>query len=90
MHLVCVNFPTRTGEAWENQRKPMSKFMMVPRKVGEYHESFNEVTKDLVDLIKLERREGDLYADVLSLMNRWSFECEGRSHSLPSLFYCHS
>ena len=54
----------------------MSKFMMVPRKVGEYHESFNEVALDLVDLIRLEREAEDMLSDVPSVLNRWSFECK--------------
>ena len=53
----------------------MSKFMMVPRKLGEYHESFNEVTLDLIDLIRLERNKDDTFFDVRSILNRWSFEC---------------
>ena len=69
--------PTRNGEQWESQRKPISKFMMVPRKLGEYHEAFNEVTFDLVDFIRRERqKEDNLYRDVPGVMNRWSFECK--------------
>ena len=64
------------GERWESQRKPMSKFMMVPRKLGEYHEAFNEVSLDLVNLLKLERGEDNIYCDVLSVLRRWSFECK--------------
>ena len=66
----------RNGENWEKQRKPISKFMMVPRKVGEYHEAFNEVALDLVDILRKERGKEDVFLDVPGMMNRWSFECE--------------
>ena len=65
----------------------MSKFMMVPRKLGEYHETFNEVSLDLVDLIRRERGEEDMFSDVTSLMNRWSFECESACAWYSSTHY---
>ena len=52
----------------------MSKFMMVPRKVSEYHETFNEITLDLLEAIRLEKGEEDMLLDVQSLMHRWAFE----------------
>ena len=54
----------------------MSKFIMVPRKVSEYYESFNEVALDLMELIRLERGERDMFLNVPDVMNRWSFECK--------------
>ena len=66
----------RNGERWESQRKPMSKFMMVPRKLGEYHEAFNEVALDLVNLLRLERGKESMFLDVPGVLNRWSFECK--------------
>ena len=55
----------------------MSKFMMVPRKVGEYHESFNEVALDLVDFIRHGREEeSNIFLDIPSVFNRWSLECK--------------
>ena len=50
--------------------------MMVPRKLGEYHEAFNEVALDLVSVLKKERGEEDVFLDVPDVMNRWSFECK--------------
>ena len=58
----------------------MSKFMMIPRKVSEYHESFNEVALDLLELIRVEKGEGDMFIDVQNVLNRWSFECELRCY----------
>jgi hypothetical protein len=66
----------REGEQWVSQRKPMSKFMMVPRKLGEYHEAFNEVALDLVKALKKERGKEDMLLDVPRTMNRWAFECK--------------
>lgn len=55
----------------------MSKFMMVPRKVGEYHEGLNAIT---LDLLKNVRRDRDadtaIYNDVSSLLFKWAFECK--------------
>ena len=65
----------RNGEKWESQRKPISKFMMVPRKLGEYHEAFNEVALDLVNVLRKERGKENVFLDVPGVMNRWSFEC---------------
>ena len=70
-NLTCC----RNGEDWERQRKPISKHMMIPRKVFEYHESFNEVALDLLELIRVERKEGDMCLDVPYVLKRWSFEC---------------
>ena len=54
----------------------MSKFMMVPRKVGEYHEGLNAITLDMMENIR-RGRDGDtaLYKDVPSLLFKWAFEC---------------
>lgn len=56
---------------------PMSKFMMVPRKVGEYLEGLNSIT---LDLLKNIRRGRDVdtatYSDISSLLFKWAFECK--------------
>ena len=40
----------------------MSKFMMVSRKLEEYHEAFSEVALDLVDLLRQETgKEGKVF-----------------------------
>ena len=54
----------------------MSKFMMVPRKVGEYHEGLNAVTLDLLRNIK-KGREADtaIYNNVPNLLFKWALEC---------------
>ena len=54
----------------------MSKFMMVPRKVGEYHEGLNLITLDLLKSIKKGRDvDTSTYSDVPSLLFKWAFEC---------------
>ena len=50
--------------------------MMVPRKLGEYHEAFNEVALDLVNVLRKEREKNNMFLDVPSVLNRWSFECK--------------
>lgn len=63
------------GETWHDQRIPISKFLLVPRKIAEYHEGFNEVSADLIKLIRhLRDSENDIVTDVPSQMNKWSFE----------------
>ena len=54
----------------------MSKFMLVPRKVGEYHEGLNAITSDLLKNIE-KGRDGDtaVYSNVQSLLFKWAFEC---------------
>ena len=54
----------------------MSKFMMVPRKLGEYHKAFNEVALDMVNMLRKERGEENMFLNVPGLLNRWSFECK--------------
>ena len=40
----------REKEEWYKQRQPMGQFMLKPKKVEEYHEDFNEVTQDLLNM----------------------------------------
>jgi len=55
----------------------MSKFVMVPQKVGEYHEGFNAITQDLLkNILQLRDSETKIISDVCSLSFKWSFECE--------------
>ena len=55
---------------------PMSKFMMVPRKVGEYHEGLNSISLDMMKNIKKGRNDDTAnYNDVPSLLFKWAFEC---------------
>ena len=55
----------------------MSKFMMVPRKVGEYHEGLNAITLDLLENIRRDRdADTAIYNDVSSLLFKWAFECK--------------
>ena len=71
-----------SNEQWWHQRQPISQFMMVPRKIGEYHERFNEVSEDLVKAIKMLRHdETALLSDVSTLLFKWSFECKSIYHS---------
>ena len=54
----------------------MSKFMMVPRKVSEYHEGLNLVTLDLLKNINKDRDvDTAVYSDVPRLLFKWAFEC---------------
>lgn len=55
---------------------PISKFIMMPRKMAEYHESFNEVSSDFIDLIRAQRQEGGILLDVVNSLNMWAMECK--------------
>ena len=57
----------------------MSKFMLIPRKLEEYHEAFNEVASDMINILRKERGEENMYLNVPGLLNRWSFECKFNS-----------
>ena len=74
---VCF-FCYSDGENWHEQRRPISKFMMMPRKVAEYHEPFNDVTFDLLKKIRKSRDESGNLFDASSYFYKWSFECEFR------------
>ena len=55
----------------------MSKFMMVPRKVAEYHEDFNNITLDLLKNIELKKHpDTAMLTDMPKLFFKWSFECK--------------
>ena len=70
-------YRTRQGEEWHKVRSPMSKFMMVPRKVAEYHDGFNDITLDLLKNFEMKKDpQTGLLTDVPSLLFNWSFECE--------------
>jgi hypothetical protein len=63
------------GENWYRQRQPMSQFMMVPRKVGEYYKQFNEITTELLDHIeKIKDPQTNIVSNLLPVMKLWSFE----------------
>ena len=67
----------RKGEEWYKQRQPMGHFMLKPNKVSEYHEGFNEVTQDLLKLIRHQRDpQSNIVADVASPFFKWSLECK--------------
>ena len=58
----------------------MSKFMMVPRKVAEYHQGLNAITEDLIrNICHLRDPNSNVMADVSSLLFKWSFECKHSS-----------
>ena len=51
--------------------------MSVPRRVNIYHKGFNEVTSDLMNLIKQQRDQDNfILSDVVPFVFKWSFECE--------------
>ena len=74
---ISLMYIDSQGEDWYRQRQPMSKFVMVPRKVGEYHEGFNAISQDLLkNILQLRDSETKILSDVCSLSFKWSFECE--------------
>ena len=55
----------------------MSKFAMVPRKVAEFHEVFNDIARDLMKSIRKKRDpNSNILNDVPDLFFNWSFECK--------------
>ena len=72
MTLLCSE-----EEEWFKSRSPISKFTMIPRKVGEFHEDFNAITHDLVRAVrKMRDKETNVLHDVPPLLFNWSFECK--------------
>ena len=55
---------------------PISKFIMMPRKMAEYYKPFNEVVFDFMKLIRRKRNEDNLLSDVVFSLNKWSLECK--------------
>lgn len=49
---------------------------MMPRKMAEYHEPFNNVTQDYISHLRSCRSKDDLYLDIANSLNKWSLECE--------------
>ena len=67
----------RDGEDWLHVRQPLQRFAMVPRKVAEYHDGFNQVTEDLLKKIEeMKDPETGVLKDVFNLFRLWSFECK--------------
>jgi len=67
----------------------MSKFTMVPRKVGEYHMGFNAITQDLLkNILQLRVPETKIFSDVPKLLFKWSFECILPVASFPCKSLC--
>jgi hypothetical protein len=49
--------------------------MMIPRKVGEYHAVFNEITEDLIKGVRqLKDPQTNTLLNVPELLRKWSFE----------------
>ena len=77
--VQVVNFEQhifRNGEDWYRQRIPVSKFILMPRKMAEYHVPFNQVTLDYIKLLRKQRHEDDMFSDVSASLNKWSLECK--------------
>ncbi len=74
MSNLHVWYCFRNGEEWHKHRRPISKFMSVPRKVAEYHQPFNEVTTDLIEGIRRSRDNRDMLSDTTALLQKWAFE----------------
>ena len=55
---------------------PISKFIMMPRKMAEYHQPFNDVVFDFMKLVRSKRGKDDSFSDVVLLLNKWSLECK--------------
>lgn len=76
-------FIYRQGKEWQYYRQPLQKFSMVPRKVAEYHDGFNQVTEDLLrNIEEMEDPKTGVLKDVPELFYRWSFECKWCVHVL--------
>ena len=54
----------------------MSKFILMPRKMAEYHVPFNQVVLDYIKLIRRERQGDDVFMDLTASLNKWSLECK--------------
>jgi hypothetical protein len=55
--------------------------MMIPRKVGEYHAVFNEITEDLIKGVRqLKDPQTNTLLNVPELLRKWSFECKYIHH----------
>ena len=59
----------------------------MPRKMEQYSVPFNDVSLDLVGLIRRRREEGDVVTDTLAVMNKWAFECKEMKRK-KSYFMC--
>lgn len=63
------------GEDWLRQRKPISKFTMVPQRVAGYWKDFNLITLDFLDIIRRDRHKITMQiCDISPYIFRWSFE----------------
>ena len=69
------------NEEWLKQRVPISKYIMMPRKMADYWRPFNDVTVDLVKHIRHFRGKDDVMADTVAIMSKWSLECKARHSS---------
>ena len=47
----------------------------MPRKMAEFHEAFNHVALDYINLVRSQRNQDHLLLDVLGSLNMWSLEC---------------
>ena len=74
--LNCFILFLRNDKSWHDQRIPVSKFIMMPRKMAEYHQPFNEVAFDFMKLVRNKRKEDNLLSDVVFSLNKWSLECK--------------
>ena len=48
----------------------------MPRKMAEFHEAFNHVALDYINLVRSQRNQDHLFLDVLGSLNMWSLECK--------------
>ena len=82
--MTCIlYYSNRDGEDWLHVRQPLQRFAMVPRKVAEYHDGFNQVTEDLLKKIEEMREpETGVLKDVSSPIHLWAFECRYSLHVL--------
>ena len=74
--LINLLFYFREGEEWHKQRLPISKFIMMPRKMAEYHKPFNRVVQEYIDYLRTRRDRDGLVADIPASLNKWSLECK--------------
>ena len=53
---------------------PVSKFILMPRKMAEYYVPFNRVALDYIQLICRQKSGDDVVLDVTSSLSKWSLE----------------
>ena len=72
----------RDGKPWLDKRVPISKFIMMPRKMAEFHEQFNQVSQDYINYVRANRNADDVFLDFAESLTKWSFESKYHKYGL--------